>query len=166
MEGNVRLFLLLIPHVFRSESSYLSYGVKELGFFSVYQDHVLLFRSSLGLVDESPTPVLKFFRCRLFSTITEPWVMMLSLVLPRLLQNVSFWAFSCRYAAGFVLGVWEILNFLVLHVASYSCCWPRPWFRFSGCRQLTEVLLLVAWTTEVVGMRRILPTSLRWQSLC
>ena len=26
-------------------------GVKELGFSSVYQDHVLLFRSPIGLVD-------------------------------------------------------------------------------------------------------------------
>ena len=35
----------------------------------------------------------------------------------------------------------------------------------SGCRQLTEVLLFIAETTEMVGMR-ILPTSLRWQSSC
>ena len=32
MGWNVRLFLLLIPYAFWSESSYLSYGVKELGF--------------------------------------------------------------------------------------------------------------------------------------
>ena len=31
MGWNVRLFLLLIPYAFQSESSYLSYGVKELG---------------------------------------------------------------------------------------------------------------------------------------
>ena len=32
MGWNVRLFLLLIPYAFCSESSYLSYGVKELGY--------------------------------------------------------------------------------------------------------------------------------------
>ena len=36
----------------------LSYGVKELGSSSVYQDHVLLLRSPIGLVGQSHIPVL------------------------------------------------------------------------------------------------------------
>ena len=67
---------------FWSESSYLSDGIKELGFSSVYQDHVLLLRSPIELVDQSHTPVFEYFRCSLFSTISEPWVMMMSMLPP------------------------------------------------------------------------------------
>ena len=49
---------------------------------------MLLLCSLLGLVDQSHIPVFKYFRCSLFSTITEPRVMMLSMVLPHRLQDV------------------------------------------------------------------------------
>ena len=93
--------------------------------------------------------------------------MMLSMVLPHLLQNVSFRAFYCRYAAGIVLGVQEIVfsSYYILHPYDDAESILVSLVGSSGCRQLTEVLLLVVGTTEMVGMG-ILPISLRWQSSC
>ena len=93
--------------------------------------------------------------------------MMLSMVLPRLLQNVSFRAFYCRYAAGIVLGVQEIVfsSYYILHPYDDAESILVSLVGSSGCRQLTKVLLLVAGTTEMVGMRIIL-ISPRWQSSC
>ena len=89
------------------------------------------------------------------------------MVLPRILQNVSFRAFYCRYAAKIVLGVQEIVfpSYYILHTyddAESIFCFLGWFFRMLS---VNRSLFLVAGTTEMVGMR-ILPTSLHWQSSC
>ena len=72
---------------------------------------------------------------------------MLSMVLLRFLQNVSFRAFYCRYVAGIVLGVQEIVflfSYYILHPYDDAESILVSLVGSSGCRQLTEVLLLVA----------------------
>ena len=71
MGWNVRLFLFLIPYAFWSESSYLSCGVKKLGFLFFYQDHMLLIRRLIGLMDLSLSSVSTTSVC--WQLISEPW---------------------------------------------------------------------------------------------
>ena len=167
MEGNVRLFLLLISHALliwvilsflRGYETRLSLpSIRITCYYSVVSKVWLIWVISQ----------FEYLRCSLFSNISEPWVMMLSMVLLRLLQNVSFWAFYCRYAAGIDLGVQEIVFFSYYNLHPYDDVESIlvPLVGSSGCCRLTEVLLLVSGTTEMVGIR-ILPTSLRWQSSC